>query len=397
MPRKILHLDLDAFFCAVEERARPDLRGRPFAVGGRAEARGVVASCSYPARAYGVRSAMSMWKAQQLCPGLIVVATQHGNYRQASAEVMAILHQTTPLVEQLSIDEAFLDVSELPAPAQELAQQLQARINTELGLPCSLGVASNKLLAKIANNQGKGAVKTGDYPNAITIVPPGQEAAYLAPLPVIELWGVGAKTAERLAEMGIYTIGDLAARPRAELVHRFGKLGEDFHQHAQGQDERPIVTEYETKSISRETTFDHDQSGGDFLEGVLGDLSESVARSLKKEGLRGNTVKIKLRWSDFTTLTRQTTLPQATDQAEAISAAAIRLLRQHRPPERALRLIGVGVSNLGEPAEKVNAGRQLGLWEAPPPPPAPPPPQLAAALEHLRAKFGEEVVHRGGD
>ncbi|HKZ68683.1 MAG TPA: DNA polymerase IV, partial [Anaerolineales bacterium] len=210
MPRKILHLDLDAFFCAVEEQRDPSLRGKPFAVGGKPEERGVVASCSYAARQVGVRSAMPMSRALKLCPGLLIVSARHRAYGQTSDKVMAVLHDLTPLVEQISIDEAFLDVSDLPQSAEAIARELQRTIRDQLNLPASLGVATNKLVAKIATDVGKAAARTGDYPSAVMVVPPGEEAAFLAPLPAIALWGVGPKTADQLARLGLKTIGDIA-------------------------------------------------------------------------------------------------------------------------------------------------------------------------------------------
>ncbi len=226
MSRTILHLDLDAFFCSVEELHDPSLRGIPFAVGGRPEERGVVASCSYAARKLGVRSAMPMSRALRLCPQLLVISHHRGNYGEMSEKVMQRLRDLSRLVEQISIDEAFVDISELREPAETIARRLQKRVNDELGLPCSIGVAANKLVAKIATEVGKkkalcsklrhgkrtGKPK-GEAPNAITIVPPGTEAAFLAPLPADMLWGVGPKTAARLAEYGLKTIGDLARRP----------------------------------------------------------------------------------------------------------------------------------------------------------------------------------------
>ncbi|MFP4322042.1 MAG: DNA polymerase IV [Anaerolineales bacterium] len=359
MTRQILHLDLDAFFCAVEEINQPDLRGVPFAVGGSPDARGVVASCSYPARQFGVRSAMPMTQARRLCPELRIIRWSKGEYSAYSARVMAILHEITPQVEQLSIDEAFLDVTGEDGEAR--ARALQARIRAEVGLPCSLGVATNKLVAKIANNIGKAAVKTGDYPNAITVVPPGQEAAFLAPLPTRELWGVGPKTAEKLAALGLDTIGDIATHSPDDLAARFGKHGADLARRARGEDNRPIVTTRERKSISRETTYPRDVNDPATLEATLHELTASVGERLRAKGLTGTTVKIKLRWSDFTTFTRQTTLPQPTDRDADILRAALRLLHDHRPPGRYVRLIGVGISNLAPPSDEPH---QLGLWDA---------------------------------
>ncbi|NLG73139.1 MAG: DNA polymerase IV, partial [Chloroflexi bacterium] len=334
MPRKILHLDLDAFFCSVEELHNPDLRGKPFAVGGRPDQRGVVASCSYAARRFGVRSAMPMARALQLCPELLIVPSRHGVYSQVSAQVMERLHNLTPLVEQVSIDEAFLDVSDLPDPVEDIARRLQTQIRTELSLPCSIGAATSKLLAKTANDVGKAAARGDGPPNAITVVPPGQEAAFLAPLPVGALFGVGPKTAARLEELGIYTIGDLARRSPEEMERRFGRSGFEMVLRARGIDDRPLETSRETKSISQETTFARDIRDEHTLKRTLLRLSEGVGRRLRREGLAGTTVKIKLRWEDFTTLTRQVTLPQPSNLDHEIYAAALYQFNSNWPPGR---------------------------------------------------------------
>lgn len=384
MARKILHLDLDAFFCAVEEQHNPELVGKPFAVGGRPEERGVVASCSYAARRFGVRSAMPMARALRLCPGLIIVSSRHGNYSKVSQQVMKRLHDLSPLVEQISIDEAFIDVSDLPESGEEQARKLQARIQNELGLPCSIGVASNKLLAKIANDVGKASACGEGPPNAITIVKPGREAEFLAPLPVTALWGVGPKTAERLEKMGIRKIGELARWPEAELVHLFGKNGADLSQRARGIDDRALETSHETKSISQETTFSKDISNADALVRTLRNLSEGVGRRLRKENLCGTTVKIKLRWQDFTTLTRQVTLSQPTDQDVEIFEAALKLFEANWRKGQPLRLIGVGVSGLGPPV------RQLSLWDDK----SEKERRLQAAVDTLRERYGRNIVQR---
>jgi DNA polymerase-4 len=223
--RTIIHLDLDAFFCAVTIQQRPELQGVAFAVGGRPDERGVVASCSYPARQYGIHSAMPMAQAVRLCPTLLIVPPDFPAYRASSRAVMERLRARTPLVEQLSIDEAFLDVSAVLQPGRVVATELQDEISRELGLSCSLGVASNKLCAKIATDVAKMGARRGEMPRAICVVEPGQEAAFLAPLPVTALWGVGPKTAERLAGLGMHTIGDIAAWPEDDLLRRFGKHG----------------------------------------------------------------------------------------------------------------------------------------------------------------------------
>ncbi|HFQ95554.1 MAG TPA: DNA polymerase IV, partial [Anaerolineae bacterium] len=358
MPRKILHLDLDAFFCAVEEQRDPSLQGKPFAVGGKPEGRGVVASCSYPARAFGVHSAMPMAQAVRLCPDLIIVSPHREDYVRASRQVMARVQELTPMVEQISIDEAFLDVSDLPEPLEAIARRLQTRIWEELGLPCSLGGATNKLVAKIANDVGKSRAGKGDYPNAITIVPPGEEAAFLAPLPVRALWGVGPKTEEKLHALGIFTIGELAAYPEQTLARLFGQHGRDLARRARGVDNRPVVSERgRAKSISKETTFVRDVSDARKLHKTLEKLAAGVARSLRRKKLLARTVKLKLRLSDFTTLTRQTTLAAPTDDEGTIIATAADLFDQWWRPGQPVRLIGVGVSNLQEGLV------QLALWD----------------------------------
>ncbi len=389
MARKILHLDLDAFFCAVEEQRDPSLVGKPFAVGGQPDRRGVVASCSYAARSFGVRSAMPMATAVRLCPDLIIVPHRFGAYREASRAVMDRVNDLTPLVEQISIDEAFLDVTMLPDPAEAIARRLQATINDDLRLPCSLGVATNKLVAKIANTVGKARARTGHPPNAIQVVPPGEEAAFLAPLPVEELWGVGPKTAEQLARLGLRTIGDIARWPADDLVRRFGKHGEQLAERARGIDERPVETVRETKSISKETTFARNVTDAATLRRTLRRLADGVGAQVRREGLSGTTIKIKLRWQDFTTLTRQVTLDHTTDQDGEIAEVALRLLEEHWPPGRPVRLIGVGISGFETPH------RQLGLWDdrgaieqnR----------RLQSALDALRERFGSDAVQRGSD
>ena len=385
MARKILHLDLDAFFCAVEEQRDASLRGKAFAVGGLPQERGVVASCSYAARHFGVRSAMPMARALRLCPQLIIVSSHHADYSQVSRQVMDRLHELTPLVEQISIDEAFLDVSDLPDPPEEIARRLQAQIRSELNLPCSLGVAANKLLAKIANDAGKAAAREGGPPNAITVVPAGQEAAFLTPLPVEALWGIGPKTAARLDELNIHKIGELAQRSEAELAALFGKTGREIALRARGLDDSPIVTSHETKSVSQETTFAKDVSDFEMLANTLRSQSDSVGRSLRKLNLCATTIKIKLRWPDFTTLTRQTTLPHPTNQDIEIYTAALDLFTKNWKKGARVRLLGVGASGLGPPA------RQLSFWDDG----SEKERRLQAAVDDLRQRYGKDIVHLG--
>lgn len=384
--RKILHLDLDAFFCAVEELRQPELVGKAFAVGGRPDERGVVASCSYPARRCGVHSAMPMSRALRVCPQLIIVSSSHGLYRQASEQVMAILRDVTPLLEQISIDEAFLDVSDLPGSGHDLALDLQQRIRRETRLPCSLGIATNKLVAKMATDYGKASRKgSGAYPNAIYEVPPGEEAAFLRPLPAEALWGIGPKSAARLAELGIHTVGEIAALPDRTLRSLFGRTGYDLGQRARGIDERKVVVEHAVKSISQEITFDRDIAGQDVLEGHLWRMTEQVGLKLRQEGFSGTTIRIKLRWPDFTTPTRQHSLAQPTDHDEVIYRVALELFHSLWKPDLPVRLLGVGVSGLGQRAH------QPGLWDTQTEKDR----KLQEVLDGLRARFGDRAIQRG--
>ncbi len=383
--RDIIHLDLDAFFCAVEEQRDANLRGIPFAVGGRPEGRGVVASCSYTARAFGVRSAMPMARAMVICPDLVIVSPHFPAYREASNAVMQILRETTDLVEQISIDEAFLDVTDIPGTVGELARALRESIRAELGLSNSLGVAVNKLVAKIATDVGKKTAQKGSPPSAITIVPPGTEVEFLAPLPVEMLWGVGPKTAAKLDEIGIRKIGDLAGHAEIDLMRRFGKNGYELARRAKGIDNRPIVTEHEAKSISQEVTYPKDVRDEVQLCQTLEKQSENIARQLRKQGLTARTVKIKLRWPDFTTLTRQTTLGQPTDDDETISKNALKLFKRVWKRRRAVRLLGVGVSGLDSPP------RQIGLWDAD----WEKEQRLRDVLAHVHKKYGNDILSRG--
>jgi DNA polymerase IV len=392
MPRTILHIDLDAFYCAVEETRNPELRGKAFAVGGKPDERGVVASCSYAARRMGVRSAMPMSQALRLSPGLIILPSRHHLYSEVSRQVMERLYNLTPLVEQISIDEAFLDISDIHETPEITARKLQSRIRDELQLPCSIGIASNKLVAKIATEVGKslalreikarGEVKP---PNAVTVVPFGEEAAFLSLLPADMLWGVGPKTSARLTELGIHTIGDIAKWPESEMIRMFGENGRDLARHSKGIDDRPITTERETKSISQEITYSRDVRDDKVLEKTLREQSAEVARQLRKNDLAGSTIKLKIRWPDFTTLTRQITLNHRTDQEDEIAKAALDLLKLVRKPNQAVRLVGVGVSGLGQPI------RQLGLWDMDHERSS----KLQSAIDELREKYGNEVIHRG--
>jgi DNA polymerase-4 len=388
--RKIIHIDLDAFYCAVEELRDPSLKGKPFAVGGRPDQRGVISSCSYAARIHGVRSAMPSVKAVKLCPDLIIMRGHHRLYSKYSRQVISLLHNYTSLIEQISIDEAFLDVTESREARETIARTIRDAVNENLNLPCSLGVSTNKLLAKIATDFGKAAAKTKGSPNAIQIVPPGEEATFLAPLPVRMLWGVGPKTAARLKKMGIREIGEIVSVPESTLVEHFGKLGHSLYRRARGIDNREIITSHIAKSISNETTFTRDIDDVSKLLEHLERLSERVSKRLQKQQLAGTTIKLKIRLHNFTTFTRQTTTDQPTNQSEDVFAKAKQLFISNWQPGKPVRLLGVGVSGLGPPIQ------QLSLWESD---------SVISRLERdrelkkvlasLRDKFGDRIIYWG--
>ena len=377
--RAIIHIDLDAFFVAVECLDDPSLVGKPVIVGGRPEVRGVVASASYEARRFGVRSAMPTAEALRRCPQLIVISGHRTRYEEMSDRVMAILGDYTPLLEPISIDEAFLDVTGTEAhygPTAQLARTLQDRIEAELKLSASLGVATNKLLAKVASDFRK--------PHGITVVPPGTEAAFLAPLPIRKLWGVGEVMARDLAGLNVTTVGDLAQVPREELIARFGAAaGDGLFRSSHGVDDSPVTPEHEAKSISREETFAHDIRDADALRRELLRLSDEVAWRLRKHNLQARTVNLKLRYGDFSTLTRQATPADPVDSGPVIYSHVLALFEKTWD-RRPLRLVGVGASNLVQP------GRQLRLFEQEDRRQA----QLDAALDHIRARYGARAIRR---
>ena len=347
--RHILHADLDAFYAAVEQLDNPELRGRPVLVGGRPEDRGVVATASYEARKFGVHSAMPMRSAVRRCPQGIIVRPRFGRYHEISGQVMGIFHGLTGLVEPLSLDEAYLDVTETVErgkPPLAVALDLKRRVFEETGLTLSVGVATNKTVAKIASDLNK--------PDGLVVVPPGEEAAFLAPLAVVKLWGIGPKTAERLRQEGVETIGQLAAQPLDWFIRRFGTRAAGVRARAAGEDQAPVHTERETKSVSAENTFARDLSEPERLHEELVSLAGNVARHLQGKSLRGKTVTLKARLADFTTFTRQVTLPAPTDSEQIILANAWRLLTQELSPERSFRLLGVGVSSFRPSAEGVS-------------------------------------------
>lgn len=383
--RKILHLDLDAFFCAVEEQKDPSLAGKPFAVGGRADHRGVISTCSYAARRFGVHSAMPTGQAFKLCPQLILISGFHSDYAAKSREVMEIVHNLTGLVEQVSVDEAFMDVTDLQDHIESIAHKLQAEVFEKTGLPCSIGAATNKLVAKIATDQGKIRNRGNSYPRAILVVPPGTEEEFLAPLAVKAMWGVGPKMEAALKNVGINTIGEITQRPKSELERCFGKYGGELFDRARGIDNRPVSSAHETKSMSQETTFAKDVNDLTILRQTLKDLSAHVAYNLRHDGYCARVVRLKIRWSDFSTHTRQVSLSQPTDQDGVIYSNIESLFKAIWQHDQPVRLIGVAGADL------IETTHQMSLWETPTEKER----RLLDALDGLRDKYGNGTVKHG--
>jgi DNA polymerase-4 len=376
--RSILHVDLDAFFCSVEEILDPSLNGKAFVVGGRPDGRGVVASASYAARAFGIRSAMPTAQALRLAPGLIILSSRHGVYRQHSKKVMDHLRKSAPIIQQISIDEAFLDVSAAQGSGEDLARQWQDEIKDLFQLPTSWGIATNKLVAKIATEVGK--------PGGLVVVPPGEEATFLANLPVEMLWGVGPKTKSRLEKINIYTIGELAQVPAEKLRSKFGVVGLELASRARGEDTSEVRQGGEPRSMSAERTFARDLSRSSDLQKALLQMSEEVGRRLRGDGLAGRTIRLKIRWPDFETQTRQLKLDQPTDHDGEIYFEAQKLLTSLWKEGQPVRLLGVGVADLSTPWRQLSLFE--GTWEQEE--------RLQSALDDIRSRFGPKAVRRAG-
>ncbi|WP_370459094.1 DNA polymerase IV [Aggregicoccus sp. 17bor-14] len=375
MSRAIIHVDMDAFYASVEQRDHPELRGKPLIVGGH-EKRGVVVAASYEVRPFGVRSAMPMARAVKLAPHAIVVRPRFSAYSQASDQVFGIFERYTPLIEPLSLDEAFLDVTAsvrlFGAPA-DIARRIRAEIAKEVSLPASAGIAGVKFVAKMASDLAK--------PNGQREVPTADTVAFLAPLPVSRLWGVGPKTEESLRAAGLRTIGDVAARDVRWLEDRFGSSGRGLWELAHGIDPREVVPDRAAKSVGAEDTFDEDLEGLEALRPNVHDQALRVGRRLRRAGVKGRVVQLKLKFADFTLITRRTTLAEPTDDGQVLYRAALELLERahgHRP----VRLTGVSAQELDTGAA------QLGLFSAPPPRSA----KLNAALDKIAERFGSKAV-----
>ena len=380
--RAILHCDLDAFYASVEQRDHPEYRGKPVIVGGGPNERGVVSAASYEARVFGVRSAMPLRTAGRLCPEGIFVPGDREAYEVASDSVMALFADRTPLVEPISLDEAFLDVTateHLFGGAEKIARDLKSDVRSKLGLVLSVGLATNKLCAKIGSDLRK--------PDGLVIVPPGSERAFLAPLELGRLWGVGPKTRELLESWGMRTIGDLANAGVATLEARLGEHGRSIWERANGIDEGAVESDMAPKSVGHEHTFDRDTLDMRSVESTLLRLSEGVGQRLRAADLRGKTVTLKLRVAPFETRSRQRTLAGATDDDLTIYRVGRQLLRDALGEDHAngrsspVRLVGVSVSGL-------EAGRQLGLFDQARVS------RLNAALDAVRARFGDDALDR---
>jgi len=384
--RTIIHVDMDAFYASVEQLDNPELRGRPVIVGAdprQGRGRGVVAACSYEARKFGVRSALPISQAWKLCPDGAYVRPRMKRYAEVSGEVMEILGSFTNLVEPLSIDEAFLDITGsvalFGAPIQ-IARAIKKRIRETTGLTGSAGVAPNKFLAKIASDIKK--------PDGLVVVEPDGIEAFLRDLPISRMWGVGPKTEERLRELGLHTIGALRARKREDIVRALGaNLGDHLYNLAIGHDDRPVVPNWEPKSVSNETTFDEDTADLSLLTQTVRHLAENVGRRLRRDSYKAKKITLKLRYAPFETHTKQTSIARATDSDEEIIRLALGLFEQF-PLDRRVRLIGVGTGDIVRPGEE---SAQLGLFDEAPRKDG----VIDRTVDRIRERFGDAAIKRG--
>jgi DNA polymerase IV len=375
--RTIIHADLDAFYASVEVLDDPSLRGKPVIVGGGPNERGVVMAASYEAREYGVASAMPLRTAGRRCPHGVFLPGRPERYRELSQQVMAIFASYTPLVEPISLDEAFLDVTASRAALGDgptIGRRIKERVLEEVGLVVSVGVATNKLCAKVASDLRK--------PDALVVVPPGEEAAFLAPLPIRRLWGVGPQAQKALADYGVATIGHLAALEPSTLQRRFGKHGADLASRARGEDAGRVQSLHAPKSVGHEHTFHVDVVDPRKLEATLLDLADSVAGRLRHHDLAAGAVQLKLRYEGFETLTRQASLPHQTRETDPIYQAGVALLRRTLVAGRAVRLVGLTAISLSD-------AQQLTLFGSPERSD-----RLTRSIDAVRDRFGDQAIVR---
>lgn len=379
--RTILHIDLDSFFVSVEQVLAPELRGKPVVVGGKPDRRGVVATASYEARAFGLHSGMPLVTAARLCPEAIFIEGNFVRYREFSRKFMAILSDFSPFIEPMGIDEAYLDVTgfeSIHGSILQMAATMKQRIRSELGLCASVGIASCKVVAKVASDLSK--------PDGLIEVAPGEESDFLAPLPVDKLPGVGKQTIKIMKSLGVDTIGGLSRTPSPTLKGRLGTAGEMLHRFANGIDDRKVLPPGEAKSISRETTFGEDNRDRSFLQATLWSQSEKVGADLRKRDKQAKCVTLKLRYADFSTITRSHTLRESVDTDRAIFETGIGLLERALATEiQAVRLIGIGVSNL------VEASRQATLFA----PSTRKLEELNKAIDRIRNRYGFDAIRTG--
>jgi DNA polymerase-4 len=381
--KHIIHLDMDAFYPSVEVLDNPALKGKPVIVGGSSE-RGVVSSASYEARKFGIHSAQPIAKARRLCPDGIFLPVRMSRYQEISKQVFAIFHRFTPLVEPISIDEAFLDVTgsiRLFGQPENIAKKIKKIILAETGLTISAGVASSKFVAKIASDI--------DKPDGLTVVHPDGVKDFLDPLPVKKMWGVGKKTMLLLSGLNINTFKDLRQTPVEVLGKKFGKHGVKIHFLAMGIDERGVITEHDMKSIGHEQTFLQDMMSLDVAKKELLVLGNKVARRMRHKGLKGKTVTLKVKYSDFVQITRSTTLPEPTDDGLEIYTVACRLLKKTEITKKPIRLLGVSLSQLSFSG----IGIQLSLFDQDPS--SQKRQRLNTVLDSLYEKFGDKSVVPG--
>ena len=375
--RWIMHVDMDAFYASVEILDNPNLKGLPVIVGGRS-ARGVVSTCSYEARKFGVHSAMPLFEARRLCPHGVYLPVRPHRYAEMSGKIMAIFRETSPLVEQLSIDEAFLDLTgmERLGGAETIAHQVQDRIQEELKLSASVGLAPNKFLAKLASDM--------DKPHGFVKITPGEAEAMLAPMSVTKIFGIGRSAEDKLKQFGIEKIGQLASADVTILRKVFGINAEQVKRLALGLDDRPVVNEEEAKSIGKENTFDYDLTDFESCRDEVLDLSGQVGWRLRRENLAGHTVTLKVKFADFHTITRSSTGDRLIAWDEDIFSLAEQMLRKINV-KPGVRLLGVSVSNLFRPEDEPALGFAEDERMQ----------RRNRAIDSLKSKFGENIIKRG--